>query len=118
MTKAHGAGLLLRVEPFAAHLADDPMRVRRAARTPFGTMLDAGLMPAPMPALRRTTMRKVADCRLMPSESACTLTIAGEQDEVLRAATEHAVSVHGHADSPELREQIRGMLADEEPAHA
>jgi hypothetical protein len=57
--------------------------------------------------------RKVADCRTMPSDSNCTLTISGEPDEVLAAATQHAVSVHGHTDGPELREQIRGMLADE-----
>ncbi|WP_432072046.1 DUF1059 domain-containing protein [Streptomyces wuyuanensis] len=57
--------------------------------------------------------RKVADCRKFPSETDCTLTIAGEEDEVLRAATAHAVAVHGHTDSPELREQIRGMLEDE-----
>ncbi|TLQ44081.1 DUF1059 domain-containing protein [Streptomyces marianii] len=57
--------------------------------------------------------RKVADCRKFPSETQCTLTISGEEDEVLRAATDHAVSVHGHTESPELREQIRGMLEDE-----
>lgn len=58
-------------------------------------------------------MRKVADCRLMPSESNCTLTISGEQDEVLRTAVEHAISAHGHAESAELRDGIRSMLADE-----
>lgn len=63
-------------------------------------------------------MRKVADCRDFPSDSKCTLTIAGEEDEVLRAASEHAVSVHGHTNSPELREQIRGMLKTEAPAAA
>ncbi|MGW6457589.1 DUF1059 domain-containing protein [Streptomyces sp. NPDC055078] len=57
--------------------------------------------------------RKVADCRSFPSEMDCTLTISGEEDEVVRAATEHAVSVHGHQDSPELRTQIREMLVDE-----
>ncbi|MFD8998727.1 DUF1059 domain-containing protein [Streptomyces abikoensis] len=57
--------------------------------------------------------RKVADCRKAPSESHCTLTITGEEDEVVRAATEHAVSVHQHEDTPELREMIRGMLEDE-----
>jgi predicted small metal-binding protein len=57
--------------------------------------------------------RKVADCRTMPSESGCTLTIAGEEEEVVRAATEHAVSVHGHEDTPEFRDQVRGMLQDE-----
>ncbi|MCX4503525.1 DUF1059 domain-containing protein [Streptomyces anulatus] len=57
--------------------------------------------------------RKIADCRRYPSEMNCTLTIAGEEDEVVRAASEHAASVHGHENNPELREQIRGMLEDE-----
>jgi predicted small metal-binding protein len=63
-------------------------------------------------------MRKVADCRDYPSESNCTLTISGEEDEVVRAAAEHAVSVHGHEDTPEMREQLRTMLKDEVPQHA
>ncbi|MFD7746377.1 DUF1059 domain-containing protein [Streptomyces sp. NPDC059698] len=57
--------------------------------------------------------RKIADCRKYPSETDCTLTIAGEENEVVRAASEHAASVHGHQDGPELREQVRGMLEDE-----
>ena len=56
----------------------------------------------------------MADCRRFPSDSNCTLTIIGEEDEVLRAGAEHAVSVHGHEDTPELREQIRGLLEPEE----
>jgi hypothetical protein len=59
--------------------------------------------------------RMMADCRRFPSESNCSLTIIGEEDEVVRAAAEHAASVHGHEDTPELREQLRGML---EPAEA
>ncbi|MCX4745315.1 DUF1059 domain-containing protein [Kitasatospora sp. NBC_01287] len=58
-------------------------------------------------------MRKVVDCREMPSEMNCSLAISGEEDEVVRAATEHAVSVHGHTDSKELRDQIRAGLKDE-----
>ncbi len=62
--------------------------------------------------------RKVADCRTAPSEANCTLTISGEEDEVVRAAVDHAVAVHGHTDGPELRAGIRGMLQDErDPAH-
>lgn len=57
--------------------------------------------------------RKIADCRKYPNEMNCTLTISGEEEEVVRAATEHAVSVHGHEDTPELREQVRAMLEDE-----
>ena len=58
--------------------------------------------------------RKVADCRLMPSESNCQLTISGPEDDVVRAATLHAVDHHGHNDSDELREAIRKSLKDEE----
>lgn len=59
--------------------------------------------------------RKMADCRRFRSEIDCSLTIIGDEDEVVRTAAEHAASVHGHEDTPELREQIRGML---EPAEA
>ena len=57
--------------------------------------------------------RLMADCRRFPSESDCSLVIIGEEDEVVRAASEHAASVHGHEDGPELRQQIRDFL---EPA--
>jgi len=58
-------------------------------------------------------VRKIADCRAMPSESQCSLTITGDEEEVVRAAAEHAVSAHGHADTPEFREQVRASLTDE-----
>ncbi len=57
--------------------------------------------------------RVMADCRRFESEANCSLVIIGEEDEVVRAGAEHAASVHGHEDTPELREQLRGML---EPA--
>ena len=59
--------------------------------------------------------RMMADCRRFPSESNCSLVIIGEEDEVLRAASEHAASVHGHADSAETRDTIRQFL---EPAES
>ena len=62
--------------------------------------------------------RKMLDCRLMPSDINCTLTIAGAEDEVLDAATAHAVAKHGHQDTPELREMLRAGLVDAEPAMA
>jgi predicted small metal-binding protein len=62
--------------------------------------------------------RKMVDCRKMPSEINCTLTIAGEEEEVLDAAVMHAVDKHGHENTPELREMIRGGLVDAEPALA
>lgn len=57
--------------------------------------------------------RMMADCRRFPSESNCSLVIIGEEDEVVRAAAEHAASVHGHADDAETRTFIRQYL---EPA--
>ena len=57
--------------------------------------------------------RKVADCRQFPSEKNCTLTISGTEDEVLEIAVQHAVTAHGHKNTPELRNQIRSMLKDE-----
>jgi hypothetical protein len=56
----------------------------------------------------------MADCRRFPSESNCSLTIIGDEDEVIRAAAEHAVSVHGHEDTPEFRDQLRDMLEPEQ----
>lgn len=58
-------------------------------------------------------VRKVVDCREMPSESGCTLTISGEEEEVVRAAAMHAADVHGHTNGPELQSQLRAMLKDE-----
>lgn len=57
--------------------------------------------------------RKFVDCREMPSEKNCSLYISGTEEEVVAAATEHAVSAHGHEDTPEFREEIRKALKDE-----
>jgi hypothetical protein len=59
--------------------------------------------------------RKSADCRDFPSESGCTLSISGEEDEVLTAAVQHAVSAHGHEDNAELRGWLSQNLKDEVP---
>jgi len=62
--------------------------------------------------------RKMVDCRKTPNEAGCTLTIAGREDEVVEAAVAHALSTHGHEDTPELREMIRAGLETAEPALA
>lgn len=59
--------------------------------------------------------RVMADCRRFESDSNCSLTIVGEEDEVVAAAALHAADWHGHENTPELQEQLRGML---EPAEA
>ena len=57
--------------------------------------------------------RKSIDCRDYPDDTGCTLYLSGEEDDVIRAVAEHAASVHGMQDTPELREKFRGMLTDE-----
>jgi predicted small metal-binding protein len=59
--------------------------------------------------------RKYIDCREMPSENHCDVAMAGSEDHVLNAAVVHAVTAHGHEDTPQLHEQIKGMLKDEAP---
>ena len=58
--------------------------------------------------------RKMADCRRFESESNCSLTIIGDEEEVVEAAAQHAVSVHQHEDTPQLRDDVRGMLEPEQ----
>jgi predicted small metal-binding protein len=57
--------------------------------------------------------RKSIDCRNYPSEKNCSLKISGTEQEVLDAAVQHAISAHGHLETPQLREQIKSMLKDE-----
>ena len=58
--------------------------------------------------------RKMADCRRFASDTDCSLTIIGEEEEVVATAAQHAAAVHGHEDTPEMREQIRAMLEPED----
>ena len=44
----------------------------------------------------------------------CTVSLAADSDEeLLEAAVQHAVAVHGHADTPELRKQIQALFKEE-----
>ncbi len=53
------------------------------------------------------------DCRKYPSEKNCTVAISADnRKELQEAAVQHAVSVHGHKDSPELRQQLDGMMQE------
>jgi hypothetical protein len=66
-----------------------------------------------MSATPSQQQRKSVDCREYPSEKGCTLKLSGTEEEVLDAAVQHAVAVHGHENTPEFREQLRSMLKDE-----
>ena len=60
--------------------------------------------------------RKYIDCRDYPSESKCSVAISADTDgELLDAATQHAVAVHGHEDSPQLRTELRKMFKEGAP---
>ncbi|HEU4660503.1 MAG TPA: DUF1059 domain-containing protein [Pseudolabrys sp.] len=60
--------------------------------------------------------RKFIDCRTFPSEMSCSIAISADsEDELLEAAVQHAIAVHGHEDSPTLREAIRGLMQDGTP---
>lgn len=60
--------------------------------------------------------RMYLDCREMPSESGCDLAMSGSEEHLLKAAVTHAVTAHGHTDTPELREQMRAAMKTETPA--
>ncbi|MDB5772056.1 MAG: hypothetical protein V7606_1567 [Burkholderiales bacterium] len=60
--------------------------------------------------------RKYIDCREFPSESNCSVAMAADSDEeLLEAAVQHAVTVHQHEDSPELRKQLSGLFKQGTP---
>lgn len=60
--------------------------------------------------------RKYIDCREFPSEMNCSVAICADSDqELLEAAVQHAVSIHGHDDTPELRQQIQQGFKEGSP---
>ena len=59
--------------------------------------------------------RYYVDCREMPSETNCDLTMAGSEEHLVEAAAMHAVLAHKHEDTPQLREEIRGAMKEEVP---
>jgi predicted small metal-binding protein len=60
--------------------------------------------------------RKYIDCREFPSDTKCSITIAADrEDELLEAAVQHAVAVHKHADTPELRQQLKQVMHEGRP---
>lgn len=60
--------------------------------------------------------RKYIDCREFPSESNCSVAISADSErELIDAAAQHAVQVHGHQDSPELRAQLSEAVREGQP---
>jgi len=60
--------------------------------------------------------RKYIDCREFPSETNCTVALSADnEDDLLNAAVQPAVSVHKHDDSPELRQQLKSLFHEGTP---
>jgi predicted small metal-binding protein len=60
--------------------------------------------------------RKYIDCREFPSESNCTLALSADsEEELLEAAARHAKEIHGHEDTPEFRQQLKGLFKEGTP---
>ncbi len=57
--------------------------------------------------------RKAIDCRDYPSEKNCSLKISGTENEALEAEDQHSISSDGNKNSPELRDQLKSMLKNE-----
>jgi predicted small metal-binding protein len=60
--------------------------------------------------------RKYIDCREMPSESGCDIAMAGSEEHLVEAGAQHAITAHGHEDTPQLRDEIRAAMKDEVPS--
>ena len=57
------------------------------------------------------------DCREYPSEMNCSIAISADtQRELIDAAVQHAMAVHGHADSAEFRAELAGLIKQGEAA--
>ena len=58
--------------------------------------------------------RKMLDCREMPSDMNCSVKISADQlPELMEAGVQHAISVHGHEDGPELRDTLTGLVKED-----
>ena len=60
--------------------------------------------------------RKYIDCRECPSDVKCSIArSADSEEELMEAAVQHAVAVHQHTDSPELRSQLKTFFHEGTP---
>jgi len=60
--------------------------------------------------------RKYIDCREFPSDTHCSVAISADsEEELLEVAVQHAVAVHHHSDSADLRSAIRGLIHEGMP---
>ncbi len=55
--------------------------------------------------------RMFIDCRDWPSEMNCSIALSADTErELIEAAVQHAIAVHRHQDTPELRGQLKSAI--------
>jgi predicted small metal-binding protein len=60
--------------------------------------------------------RKYIDCREFPSDMNCSIAISADSDqELMEAAVQHAIAVHGAQDTPEFRKEVMGAIHEGTP---
>jgi predicted small metal-binding protein len=61
--------------------------------------------------------RKYIDCRDYPqTEKHCTVAISADtEDELMEAAVQHGVQVHGYQDTPDLRKEMKASIKEGSP---
>jgi predicted small metal-binding protein len=60
--------------------------------------------------------RKFIDCLETPSVMNCSIAISADsEEELIDAAVQHAVSVHGHKDTQDFRTLIKGAIREGTP---
>ena len=60
--------------------------------------------------------RKYVDCREMPSQSKCTVAISADSEkELIEAAVQHALKVHGHQDTAKFRQMLKQAIKEGSP---
>ncbi len=63
--------------------------------------------------------RYYMDCRDLPSENDCDIRMSGSEEHLVEAAAVHAmITAHGHADTPQLREDLRKLMKEDVEASA
>lgn len=60
--------------------------------------------------------RYYIDCRDVPSDAKCTVALSADtKEELLEAAVQHAIKVHGHEDTAAFRGQLLSAMKEGTP---
>ena len=57
------------------------------------------------------------DCRDYPSDKNCSVALSADtREELIDAAIQHGVKVHGYGDTPEFRDEMMKMFKEGSPS--